>query len=343
MSATAEFLGTNRPDIPIPAGVLKGPADADHYRMKVGRYRERWYIDPLPSDDIAEATEQAWPSFSHIKKAHSQDWTYTSYKRIAKALEDDYSCLAGLGADRRLQRMLEINKADMNLAFQRGTNVHLYIEMALRGNCDPTYIDGPHEPGAEYLPAVKDFLDCYQPKLVAAEFVYVGRDLNGVGYGGTADCLLEIDGTVYDVDWKSRGAESDHGCYAEEAAQVVASATADYWITEDDNGPRRQRPAQIDGGLIVSIKPDGVRLYPIDIAKATPYFHELHRWWVAQKGDREGIGRQLAPRKPKLTSLLDRIAAAADNDALTALWVENQAQWTAEHTEAAKQRKAAWT
>jgi hypothetical protein len=92
----------------------------------------------------------------------------------------------------------------------------------------------------------------------------------------------------------------------------------------------------------VSIKPDGVRLYPIDIAEATPYFHNLHAWWVAQKTDRAGIGRQLAPRKPKLTTLLERIATAGDEDALLALWRENETQWTKEHTEAAIARKATW-
>lgn len=342
-----------KPSIPIPPGVLKGPADADHFRCEVGRYRERWYIDPLPSCPIAEATDTAWPSFSHIKKAREQDWTYTSFRRVAHALDEKPDCFAGLDVDRTLARMLEIDKADMNRAFKRGTNVHLYLEMALRGKCDPTYVDGPNEPGAEYLPAVKAFLDSYQPELVAAEFVYIGRDLNGVGYGGTADAILRIPGLTVpgiglaetvSVDYKSRGADSKHGCYAEEGSQLVASATADYVIVEGDDGPVRQKPPAIDAGLIVSIKPDGVRLYPIDIEKATPYWRSLHAFWCAQKEDRAGIGRQLAPRKnaapPSLEAL---IAKASDARALGALWHEHKANWTAEHTELARKRKAELT
>jgi hypothetical protein len=321
---------TSKPIIPIPPGVLKGPADADHYRAEVGKYRERWYIDPLPACDIAPATDACWPSFSHIKKARESDWTYTSYKRVAQALEDDYSCLAGLGVERRMKRMLEINSTDMNRAFQRGTNIHTYLEMALRGNCDPTFIDGPDEPGAEYMPAVKDFLDAYQPELIAAEYVYIGRDLNGVGYGGTADCDLRIPclGGTFRIDWKSRGADSKHGCYAEEAAQLAASNSADYVIVEGADGPMRQRVPAVDGGLIVSIKPDGVRLYPIQLEAAEPYWRSLHAFWVAQRDDKAGVGRQLAPRRaprPATPDFSGLATVAADIDMLTALYKEAMA------------------
>jgi hypothetical protein len=37
--------------------ILKGPADADHFRVKVGRYGDRWYTDPLPACGIAPASD----------------------------------------------------------------------------------------------------------------------------------------------------------------------------------------------------------------------------------------------------------------------------------------------
>lgn len=348
MTAVEDFLAgrpLERPKLQVPPGVIKGPAEADHYRAEVGRYKDRWYIDPLPACAIASATDACWPSFSHIKKAAGQDWTYTSYKRIAELPAEQWTELAGLAPDRRLARMLEANKADMNRAFRRGTNIHTYLEMALRGNCDPTFVTGPDEPGAEYMPAVKDFLNNYQPELIAAEYVYVGRDLNGVGYGGTADCDLHIPGIgKARVDWKSRGAESKHGCYPEEAAQLAASDSADYIIVEGDDGPMRRRVPQVDLGLIVSIRPDGVRLYPIDLEAAAPYWRSLHSFWVAQRDDKAGVGRQLAPRKSTTPpALADLIAAAPDVETLGALWQKNKATWTPAHTELASKRKAALT
>lgn len=41
------------------ATVLLGPADPDNYRTKVGRYKDRWYVDPLPGDAVASASDAA--------------------------------------------------------------------------------------------------------------------------------------------------------------------------------------------------------------------------------------------------------------------------------------------
>jgi hypothetical protein len=70
-------------------------------------------------------------------------------------------------------------------AGRRGTNVHKYFERGLRGEPfnDPEF---PDEPGSDYLPAVRQFFDTYQPELVAAEVVSINRIL---GYGGTGDWL----------------------------------------------------------------------------------------------------------------------------------------------------------
>lgn len=288
---------TGRPVIPIPPTVLRGPADADHYRVKVGRYGDRWYTDPLPACDIApvmdpERTEL--PSVSSVKKASGGDWTFTGLKRVSQALVATPGDLTGMDQEATYERLKAVNKRGLRQAQDRGTNVHLYLERGLRGQpIEPTYAD---EPGAEYLPAVRDFFDTYQPDLVAAEVVCFNRDMHDVGYGGTTDGLVRIDGEVYNVDWKSRGGDSDHGCYAEEAAQLGAYASADYMIVETPAGPVRRRLPALAGGLIVSIKPDGVRLYPIDLAVAAQSWTDLHAWWCAKRNEKAAIGKPWAPR-----------------------------------------------
>jgi hypothetical protein len=323
--------------------ILRGPADADHYRVKVGRFRERWYVDPLPADSIADATDGQWPSVSSVKKASGSDWSFVALKRVALALDENPEELVGLPYDARYERLKTINKLGLERAAARGTQVHTYFERALRGQELATPFDNPT--GALYLDAVKAFLDEQQPELVAAELVCINRDLNGVGYGGTADCILRINGGVYKVDWKSRGEDSDHGAYAEEAAQIGGYADADYFIGE---GPQRMPMPALDGGLIVSIKPDGYRLFPVDLDKAVKQWRALHAWWVARRTEHEPVGKPWAPVAhhpvlPPSTNLLDLIAQATTEAALVALWEQNQGAWSQEHTDLAKVRKATLT
>jgi hypothetical protein len=152
-------------------------------------------------------------------------------------------------------------------------------------------------PGAEYRRAVQAFFDEHQPELVAAEFVVVHRDLNGVGYGGTCDALVRIGGKVYIVDWKSRGEDSQHGAYPEEAAQIAAYARGHYMLVEGDAGAERRELPTIDGGLIVSVKPDGYRVYPVDLDAGWNHWTALHSWWCARRSERDAIGRQWPARK----------------------------------------------
>lgn len=323
---------------------LKGPADADHYRVKVGRYGDRWYADPLPADDIAGTTDAAWPSVTTVKKASGSDWTFVGLKRVAAHLEEKPDCLTGLPYDERYELLKSINKLGLERAGGRGTQVHTYLERALRGQPITTPFD--NAAGLPYLNAVQAFLDERQPELVAAELVCINRDLNDVGYGGTADCILRIDGGVYKVDWKSRGEDSDHGAYPEEAGQLGAYADADYFLAEGDTGPKRMRLPALDGGLVVSIKPDGYRIYPVDLDKAREHWRRMHAWWVARRTEREPIGKPWAPVAAVKTPILDlaaQINVVDTVDALNALWTTHRDHFTPDLVTLAKARHEALT
>jgi hypothetical protein len=62
-----------------PPTVMRGPEHADNYRIKVGRYKDRWYRDPLPATAVpardAALTDEAYPSVSIVKGASGKDWT----------------------------------------------------------------------------------------------------------------------------------------------------------------------------------------------------------------------------------------------------------------------------
>jgi hypothetical protein len=163
-------------------------------------------------------------------------------------------------------------KKARNITFNRGSIIHLWKEDLLAGRQPREFSEldlAAHRFAPAALDEAKRFRDAilewhatYQPELYAAEVVCIHRTLNGVGYGGTADAIIRIDGSLYLVDWKSRG--SDHDAYPEEAGQVAALAGAEYMIiTGPDGEPTRALVPRLEGGLIVSIKTDGCRTYPV--------------------------------------------------------------------------------
>lgn len=278
-----------------PSTVLRGPADADYFRVSVGRFKDRFYCDPLPGDELfpEDGPDASYPSVSVIKKATGQDWSDVAIKRIASA--PDLDEIARLPFDERKERLRTINKLGLDRASTRGSNVHTKAESLLYGV--PCRL-GNGAAGTEYFAIVDKIFNDLQPELVAAEFPVFHRTLNGRGYGGTADAIIKIGGKAYLVDWKSRGADSRHGAYPEEGAQAGAYGFAEYMMVDDgDGGVIRRRLPELDGGLIISIQPDSYEVYPIDLVEGFAHFSALHAWWVARRSERKSIGRKWPPRR----------------------------------------------
>lgn len=288
---------------------LRPPADADNYRVQAGRFGDRFYTDPLPADGVWAATtdDDIYPAISTVKKASGQDWSRAMAKRLAKAP----SQLVEIGnIDSEFERKARLNllsDAGLDQASGRGTVVHAHAEAKL-ANRMPIY--QVNEVVKPFIRTLDAFLAAYNPTLVAAEFVAVHRDLNAhgvrrgnqyLGFGGTGDAVLEIDGGLWLVDWKSRSEDSPHKAYPEEGAQVSAYGRAQYWIVGDDeslNGARRIAPLDLAGGLIVSIKPDSYECFPIDLDEGFDYWTDLHAWWQARRSETRPVGRKWAPRVP---------------------------------------------
>jgi hypothetical protein len=290
--------------------ILLGPADADHFRIAHGRYKDRWYTDPLPGCDIAPASDWEGPSYSIVKKAAGQDWSYVALGRAANDIVNNYPKYD----DQRpaiYKRLTHANDHGLKVAAGRGTIIHWWFEDALAGKPFRTVTDLmlmahklPPEALVEalhYQDAITAFFDVMQPELVVAEIVCIDRELNGVGYGCTGDAGIRIDGKLYAADWKSRGLDSDHGIYPEEAAQVGgAFVGAQYSIVQGPDGnPMRAPVPAFDGAIVVSVKHDGCRIYPVHLDKAREHYERMHAWWVARQTERKAYGRAWPPRGKK--------------------------------------------
>jgi hypothetical protein len=249
---------------------LHGPAHPDTFRVKVGRYGDRHYYDPLPACDIAPACEDVWPSVTTIKRAAGKDWSWTSLERAADYLARRAKELDGLNAAEIHTRLLEVNKAGLNRAGNRGSSIHQLIEARAAGKT--LLADEMVAEAKAYIPAVDAFLDDCQPEWLLSEVVIMNR---AVGYGGTGDAGIVIDGQRYFVDWKTRRSADKHNAYDEECWQVAAYMRGEYMIVDRDGQATRERVPEFDGGLIVSLAPEGYRLYPIYVDQAWETFQEL--------------------------------------------------------------------
>jgi hypothetical protein len=213
-----------------------------------------------------------------IKKAAGKDWSWTSLERAAGYLTTKRDELDGLNTAEIHARLLEVNKAGLTRAGNRGSSIHALIEARAAGK---TLLAEEMTPeAADYIPAVDAFLDECQPEWLLSEVVIVNRT---VGYGGTGDAGIVIDGRRYFVDWKTRRSADKHNAYDEECWQVAAYMMGEYMIVDRDGHAVRERVPAFDGGLIVSLAPEGYRLYPIDVEKSWESFQDLAAF-AARKG-----------------------------------------------------------
>lgn len=291
------------------AVTLHGPADPDAFRVKVGRYYDRHYFDPLPADKTWAASKDVWPAVSTVKRADAKDWSYVSLGRAARYIVDRPHELDGLDVDAVTARLNEVNKAGLTSAGSRGTAIHQLAECIAKGSPLPMLIDS----AKPYIPALEAFIADHSPTFLLTEGVVINRTLS---YGGTFDAILQIAGKNYLVDWKTRS--KDHGAYPEEGAQLAAYANAEYVIVEEHGVARRDTLPTLDGYLIISLHPSGYRLYPVNEVRAWRHFEGLLQWWTLKLDAHSIIDKPVLLSKPvgavKTTRKLKVVPAAPPDD-----------------------------
>jgi hypothetical protein len=141
-----------------------------------------------------------------------------------------------------------------------GTEAHAMVEGYLKG---VAHTDG----SPEALNAYNAFVEWYervQPKILNVEEVIYSESL---GYAGTYDCLLEIDGKVVLCDLKTTNSsrKAPRGVYAEHFIQLGAYAFAheEQRLYEEANGGTNLE--KIEDLCVISAKKNGV----LDIVTAS--------------------------------------------------------------------------
>ena len=259
------------------------PSGADPARFRTDYRRQRWYVDPLPACDLADVSGDRWPALSTLKKAWNSTFRKTwaedgnTYDldplRVALYADENWSDLTGQPRAQRVPVMTRSAKADLDVAAKRGTAIHSALDLLLAGDeagaaavCHP-----------DYWATVRRMVTDVGIDLVHAERVAISRTN---GWAGTFDGIVAIDGKTWLIDWKTRGADSKHGAYEAEAAQLGGYALADYIVVEGPDGNAVRAPLpDLAGGLVISIKPESWEIYPVDLSAAGDACRELKAAW----------------------------------------------------------------
>ncbi|MGH3535851.1 MAG: hypothetical protein ACRDQG_14255 [Pseudonocardiaceae bacterium] len=164
-------------------------------------------------------------------------------------------------------------------ATELGTLVHDACEQYALTGSKPTEVDAEVAP---FLDQFDEWLHRFQPSYQATEVAVYHPEL---GYAGTADCFLTIDGVRYIGDYKSTRKHLDSRGkptvpYPEQVGlQLAAYRHAQYaavwrprraekfrrryYLLGPDEQALAQQVPQVDTGLVIHITPQACEAYPI--------------------------------------------------------------------------------
>lgn len=228
----------------------------------------RFYVDREPACDIAGPTaeKELLPNCTSIAKAVGSDSFFKKVGssrvpldalRVADGVNANWDTLATMPADERRETMANYAPRDLARAGDRGTAVHALIEGLLQGQ-PALFLDGEAD---AYRDVAERVAADFAPLLSHMEIVAFNRGDHP--YGGTFDGIHAETGLI--LDWKTRGPDAKHGCYEKEVAQLGLAVLCDYWFAASPDGtPTRRTFPPITELLVVSIRPDGYEVYPVD-------------------------------------------------------------------------------
>lgn len=258
---------------------IRGPIDKTVFRDHPDDWKN--YTDPLPACDIApEPYDEPQPSVSTIKQAWPKflgDWIAGE---TAKAAWRHRSALVDMTEDEAKALLTSASDRLRDSAADRGHAIHSELENLLDGKPAGLSLE-LNDDAKQYRDCLQLLVDNEEFEVVASEVVVIGE-----GFGGTFDAVVRLaDGRLVGVDYKSRKLGKAATRYAEEGCQLAAYfRRGDYWIFEDADGLHRMKPLEVDGAIVISIAPDGYRVYEVDLDEATRTWDALFSFHEAMQG-----------------------------------------------------------
>ncbi len=268
---------------------IRGPKDKAAFKDDPKNWTG--YRDHLPACRLnAEPDpDRIIPSVSTIKKAWPKflgDWIATETATLAWERRND---LDGMGEQGAIAMLVGAADRRRDQAADRGHVIHDSLERMIEGQPPSIYLEldtGDEDP-SDWLDTLAAFVADNKPTIVASEVIVFSR----FGWVGTFDAVIRfgagpLAGRTVGADYKSRKPGKAATRYPDEGAQLGAyfGTEAHYWIVEDQDGTlRRMTPLAVDCGAIVSLAPDGYRIYEVDLTHACDVWGHLRRFSEAQR------------------------------------------------------------
>lgn len=175
--------------------------------------RGRHYRHPTTGDLVPSVTN----ILSVINKPALMGW---AARQVAIMAAEMREVLPTMEHDEVVDLLKGAAARSSNRAGSRGTDVHQWIADELSGVA--TYeLSGP---AADYLHAARSWLNDYNPAPVTIE-----TTMFHALYAGTADAVVEIEGSRWLLDFKT-----SRGIYDEAALQTCALANCFLWMQGED-------------------------------------------------------------------------------------------------------------
>lgn len=260
--------------------IVHGPSHPEMFRVQVGRFGDRFYVDNLPPDDVCDPdTSVPMPSVSVIKGAFPKflnKWVAGVTAEWAYDHQDAWTKL-----DRHSATELITNASNRikNEAADRGSTLHGVIEDLCRG----VYVNEGllSDKVRPYMLSVKRMVAELRLQPMYMECVVFNHEIE---YGGTFDYIGSV-GTggrqrVGLLDFKTR---EKYSAYDDEAAQLAAYDGAEYMIVDQGGEAKRMRMPKVDFIGVVVITPHGYQLHEVNRENAWVLWVSLADFWRAKR------------------------------------------------------------
>ena len=172
---------------------------------------------------------------------------------------------------------------DLHSAATMGSNVHDTLDRIVTG--ESVDVKGDERP---FVDGFDQFVNKFQPEFIKTEETVIGQ-IDGLGYAGSFDAYLEIDGEKWLIDFKT----TRSGVHPEVGIQLSAYANADKIIHPD--GSDEDMP-EVDGLGVLWLRPDKWKFVAINQTPELMVTFDalLKSWHYEQSWKKKTIGEVMA-------------------------------------------------
>lgn len=232
---------------------------------------------------------------SYIKGAGLINYTG---RMVAEAAVNDWDALAELPPVTRYNALYDARWAERDAAANRGTEVHI-IAGKLNAAAEGEEVDFPEELEG-YVRSYQQWLDDFQPKIMASELVVANRT---VRYCGTLDLIADLGELIEFGGWPIPPARwvvdvktKRSGPFPEDALQLCGYFNAEVYVHPGDRDEVPMAALALERAAVLWVRKDGYDFKPMEVGPIVwDYFRKLAAIYHQDESRKEWVGATARP------------------------------------------------